>query len=70
MPYSVIYLKPRSVAIGHCENCGLSHAFEETGCIAAGNLQRWPLRALVGWRSLLQVRRRSLRRRSVHHGLT
>ena len=34
MPHSVIYLQPRSVTIEHCESCGLTHAHEETSCVA------------------------------------
>ena len=35
MIYSVIHLHPRSVAISHREACGLTHAHEETDCVAS-----------------------------------
>ena len=31
----VIHLQPREVVIEHCEACGLTHAHEETNCVAS-----------------------------------
>ena len=35
MRYASIPLPPRQVTIEHCESCGLTHAFEETNCVAS-----------------------------------
>ncbi len=39
MRYAVITLPLSTVAYGHCENCGLSHPFEETNCVASKDHQ-------------------------------
>ncbi len=35
MRYAAIPLPPRKVVIENCESCGLTHAFEETNCVAS-----------------------------------